>query len=361
MAFGFRSLLFGLVCVIPVTAVAIYEYRYATDRYHSDSAVAITQDNNSTQSFDLTVIGLPAVSDDKDALTLITFINSLDMLHHLEKELQLRQHYSDPSLDYFSRLPPEASQEQFRDYMNGYIVAEYDVTTHLISVHVQAFNREYAQKIVNAVIARSQTFVDNLNAHVTEEQTRFFETQLTASEVRLKEAQSALLKFQKENLLLTTDAEAAMVSSNIGALDKLLLEKQGELITKKRDLNDNSPIIQILKSEIETLTQQISAEKQKLSGNVTGGAVSELSAKFREIQFNLEFVENIYKANLAQLERSRLETIQRLKYLIVVTSPSLADASLYPNRLYLIGTALLISLMVYFILSLIVAIVREHA
>lgn len=361
MRLGFRFVLFMIVCIIPVALVAVYELRFATDRYHSEANVAITQDNNSTQTFDLTVIGLPAVSDDKDALTLITFINSLDMLQYLEKELQLRQHYSAPGLDWFSRLAPEASQERFHDYMTSYIVAEYDVTTHLISIHVQAFTRDFAQKVVNAILARSQVFVDKLNAHVTEEQTRFFETQLTASEVRLKDAKNALLEFQRQNQLLTTDAEAMMVSSNISELDKLLLTKQGELITKQRDLNDNSPVIQILKGEIETLTQQIAEEKRKLSGNVTGGAVSELSAQFREIQFNLEFVETIYKSNLAQLERSRLEAIQRLKYLVVITTPSLADASLYPDRLYIIGTALLISLMIYFIVSLVVAIIREHA
>ena len=198
MRFGFRSVLFVLAFILPVGIVGLYELRFATDRYHSDSAVAITEDSNSAQSFDLTVIGLPAMSDDKDALTLITFISSLDMLHHLEAQLQLRQHYSAPSVDWISRLAPEASQEQFHDYMSGYIVAEFDVTTHLISLHVQAFSRDYAQKIVNAVLARSQVFVDKLNARVTEEQTRFFETQLAASEVRLKEAKKELLKFQRE-------------------------------------------------------------------------------------------------------------------------------------------------------------------
>ncbi len=361
MRLSFRSFLFLLVFVLPVCIVAAYELRFATDRYHSDSAVAITEDSNSAQSFDLTVIGLPAISDDKDALTLITFISSLDMLHYLETQLQLRQHYSAPSVDWFSRLAPEASQEQFHDYISGYILAEYDVTSHLITVHVQAFSRDYAQKIVDTILARSQTFVDKLNARVTEEQTRFFETQLAASEVRLKDAKKELLKFQRENLLLTTDTEAQQLSSNIGELEKLLLVKQGELTTKQRDLNDNSPVIQILRSEIQTLTQQIAQEKQKLSGNVIGGAVSELSAQFKEIQFNLEFVETIYKANLGQLERARLEAIQRLKYLIVITTPSLADASLYPNRLYVIGTAALIALMIYFVLSLIVAIIREHA
>lgn len=358
---GFRTVFFLLFFVIPLAAIATYELRFVTDRYHSDASISITQDSNSAQSLDLTVIGLPAIADDKDALTLVTFMTSLDMLQHLEFKLQLRDHYSASNIDWLSRLPAEASWEDFHDYMSGYILVEYDVSSHLISIHVQSFNREFAQKIVNEILARSQEFVDNLNARVTDEQTKFFEKQLAVSEIRLKEVKTELLKFQRDNQLLTTDTEAAMINANIGALDRLLITKQGELTLKRRELNENSPTVQVLKAEIETLTQQISKEKRRLSGGTGGDAVSELDAKFREIQFNLEFVETLYKSNLTQLERARLEAVQRLKYLIVITVPSLADASMFPNRLFIIGTAAMLLMMCYFVLSLLVAIIREHA
>ena len=44
-----------------------------------------------------------------------------------------------------------------------------------------------------------------------------------------------------------------------------------------------------------------------------------------------------------------------------MTGPSLADASLYPARTYNIVTAAILLLMIYFVLSLVVAIIREHA
>ena len=360
MRLGFRTVLFFLVFIVPLSLVTLYELRFATDRFHSDSAISITQDNNNAPSLDLTMIGLPTVADSKDALTLIAYITSFDMLHYLDSQLQLRQHYSNPDIDWWSRLPAEASLEDFHAYMQNYIVVEYDSTSKLISIHVQAFARDYAQKIVNTILARSQVFVDTLNARLTVEQTRFFQSQLATSEARLKEAKNELLKFQRENSLLTTDTEAAMINANISELDRLLITKQGELTIKQRELNENSPVIQALKAEIETLGQQLNQEKARLSGG-GGAAVSELDSKFRDIQFNLEFVENIYKSNLTQLERARIEAIQRLKYLIVVTTPTIADASLYPNRPYIIATAALILIMVYFVLALIVAIIREHA
>lgn len=152
-----------------------------------------------------------------------------------------------------------------------------------------------------------------------------------------------------------------MITASLGTLNGLLISKEGEMQVKRRELNENSPVVQQLKAEIDTINKQIDEEKQRLAGGETGSPVSELAAQFREIQFNLEFVETIYKSNLGQLERARVEAVQRLKYLIVVTTPSIADASMYPDRPYNIGTALLIMLMIYFIISLIAAVVREHA
>ncbi len=360
MKLSFRTVFFFISFVLPLAAVAIYEYRYATDRYHSDAIVNITQGSNSAPTLDLSILGLPAAADSKDALTLITFINSMDMLQYLEDKMRLRKHYADSNVDWWSRLSADASLEDFRDYVTGHIVVEQDQDSHLITIHVQAFSREFARDTVSAILERSQIFVDNVNARITEEQTRFFEKQLTITESRLKEAKGTLLKFQRENRLFSTEVEATMVNSNIASLEKLLIDKQGELNTKVKDLNENSPVIQILRSEIDTIKKQLAEEKERLSGG-SGSAVSELDSQYREIQFNLEFVGTLYKSNLTQLEQARIEAIQRLKYLIVVTQPSLADSSLYPNRQFVMGTAVIILLMSYFVLTLMVAIIREHA
>lgn len=359
MRIGVRTVLFVLIFLLPLAAVTVYELQYATDRYHSESKILITQDANTAQTLDLSVIGLPMVASSKDALTLVTFIESLDMAQHLESKLKLREHYSNPDIDWLSRFDQTQSEEQFLEYLASYLTVSYDIESQLVTVHVQAFQREFAQQMVNSILERSQEFVDKLNAGVTREQTAFFEKQLVAAEGRVKEAKEELLKFQRDNRLFSTDSEAMMVTTNIGTLEKLILEKQGELTTRLKELNESSPTIQLLRTEIETIKQQLAQEKDRLSGT-SSAAVSELDSKFREIQFNLEFVTNIYKSNLGQLEQARLEAVQRLKYLVVVTNPSLADSSLYPDRPYIIGTAILVLLIIYFILSLVVAIVREH-
>jgi capsular polysaccharide transport system permease protein len=353
-------ILFLVLFILPLLGVVIYEFRIASNRYNSDASLIITQETGAMPTIDLTAFGLPSPSDSKDVLVAIEFIASADMLNYLDQQLQVRAHYSDSKLDWWSRLPASATMEDFRDYMASYIVPTYDATSNIIRIHVESFDREYSQKVVKLILERSQVFVDKLNNRVTTEQTRFFERQLGDSEQRLREVKQQLLKFQTENRLMTTDAEATMINANIAQIQTALLSKQADLATLTKQLNANSPVIQILQSEIEALNKQLVDERNRLSGG-SSGAMSELDAQLREIQFNLEFVTGVYKSNLTQLETARIQAAQRLKYLIVVTTATIADESLYPNRPYVIGTAAMVLIMVFFIMSLLTAIIREHS
>jgi capsule polysaccharide export protein KpsE/RkpR len=57
----------------------------------------------------------------------------------------------------------------------------------------------------------------------------------------------------------------------------------------------------------------------------------------------------------------KFEAAQRQKFLVVVTQPSIADESSYPDRPYAIATAAIILLVAYFVISLMAAVLRERA
>lgn len=360
MTLSYRSVLFLLVVIIPLGLFSLYETRLASDRFHSAAAISVTEDEKTLPTLDLSSIGIPGAGNDADAMTLVTFMTSPDMLNYLDDRIGLKKHFSDNAIDWWSRLPKDAYQEQFYDYMSWLLSVEYDQVSHLIKIEAQAFSREYAQTIVKVLLERSQEFVDRLNAKISSEKIKFLETQLAAADERLRNAKAEMLEFQRQNGLLTTDAEASMVTATIASLKSELISKQGQLDVSLRDLDEDSPTIKRMRAEIETLKTQIKNEKDHLSVGSSGSSVSALSAQFAEIQAEVLFLDGLYKANLTQLEAAKVEATQRLKYLLVVTSPSLADASLYPARGYNVATAAVLLLMIFFVLSLMVAIIREH-
>lgn len=353
--------LFLLVFVLPLAALAYFQLFIATDRFQSEALLIITEERSGSTTFDVSFLGLPASGDDKDAKVIQEFISSRDMLRYLDEKLQVRSHYSSASVDWYYRLPNTASFEEFHEYMAGYLEVLYDTESKILHVTVQAFDENYAKALLDAVIARSQEFIDKLNERVTNEQTRFFDVKLVESEARLKEAKDALLRFQKDNRLLTTESESQLVLANITALEQLLSKKRSELDAIVNDFSPTAPRLTTLRSEITALEGQVRMEKERLSGSATNSSISDLDAQYREIQLNLEFVTTMYKSNLSQLEQARIEAARRLKFLIVVAQPSLADESRYPDRLYILGTAAIILLVAFFVISLLTTIIREHA
>jgi len=352
--------LFLIVFVIPLLALTYFQLFIATDRFQSETSIIITKENSSVATFDVSFLGLPSSADDKDAKVISEFITSRDMLKYLDEKLQIRSHYSASRVDWYYRLPNTASFEDFYSYMQNYVAVSYDGEAKILHVSVQAFDENFAKAVLDAIIARSQEFIDKLNERVSNEQTRFFDVKLIESEARMKEAKETLLKFQKDNRLLTTASEGTLIMANIGALEQELSKKRSELDSVGKDLAPTAPRLISLRSDIDALEGQVRLEKERLSGNETS-SISDLDSQYGEIQLNLEFVTTMYKSNLAQLEQARIEAARRLKFLIVVAQPSLSDDSQYPNRPYILMTAAVILLVAFFISSLLLTIIREHA
>ncbi len=354
--------LFLSLFLIPLAIVAFYEVFVATDRFESVSSIIITEERTAGPELDLSLLGITGTSSDKDALVLKEFIESRGMLTFLDEKMDLRQHFSSSKVDFITRLGKDDSFEEFHEYYLNFMIVEYDIESKILRFSFQAFDRQYAQEVVKIILARSQAFTDRLNAEVTREQLRFFDDQIVKSEKRLREAKDRLVEFQRKYGILSIETEVTTIMTTITGLEQVLATKQSELEARQQGITDpDAPQLVTLRREIKALADQIKKEKARLAGSGNETALSELDTEFREIQLGLEFNTNIYKANLSALEAARLEAARRLKFLIVVAEPSLADESEFPDRPYIIATWAMVLLIFYFVTSLIVAIIREHA
>jgi capsular polysaccharide transport system permease protein len=358
--FTANRILFVILFIVPLVIVVFYEMVIASDRYQSEASIIISQENTGATTFDVSFLNLPSSADDKDALSVIEFIMSRDMLHYLDEKHHLRDHYSSSRVDWLVRLSNTASFEDFHDYITNWLVVTYDTTSKIIRLQLQTFDENYSKAVLDSILAKSQEFIDNLNAKVTAEQTRFFDEKMVESEARLKEAKQALLTFQQANRLLTTESESTVILQNISALETELAKDRSEYESLSKTLTVNAPRLQQMQSDISAFENQIRTEKERLSG-VSTSSMSELNAQYQDIQLNLEFVTTMYKSNLSQLEQARIEAARRVKFLVVVAAPSIADESQYPYRPYIILAATGVLLAVYFIGTLLLTIVREHA
>ncbi|TOE68174.1 lipopolysaccharide biosynthesis protein, partial [Vibrio parahaemolyticus] len=69
-------------------------------------------------------LGVQTATSDNQLLK--AYILSNDMLAYLESQLALREHYTSSGIDVFSRLPENASLEEFADYYKKHIKVDID-------------------------------------------------------------------------------------------------------------------------------------------------------------------------------------------------------------------------------------------
>ncbi len=359
-SFSVSKLLFLVLFVVPIVGITIYEYIFATDRFESTASVYIIEEAAQNSPLDLSLLGITNTGSSRDILVLKAFIESQALLSKLDGKLALRKHFSNEKADFWSRLEGDASREEYLEYYLGRVSTEFDDEAQLLKFSVQTFNREYSRDVLKFILKESQIFIDRLNENVSSSQLKFFENEVKESEIVLAEENKKLRAFQKKNNFLSTEVAAKAIVGTIAVLEQALAQKKSELASRRGLLSEDSPTLRRMRAEIGALNEQIKGANDRLAGGKRG-SVSDLDAQFREITLLIEFKTLRYKANLDALAKARVEAARRLRFLTVVSPPTLADESLFPDRPYVIITAAMIALMIYFIASITLATIREHA
>lgn len=201
--------------------------------------------------------------------------------------------------------------------------------------------------------------MNEISHSLANEQQAFFQKEVSLAEGRLKDVTGQLLAFQNENGLLSATEQGAALSGILNELQAELVRNQTELQTLSSYLNSRSPQVVALKQKIAALESQLVKEKARLASK-GGNAVNDLVAKQQELQLELDLATQAYSATLMALEKARTEASRKIKQLVVVSSPQLAEDARYPRVGYKLTNILLVLLMLFALVRMIRATVREH-
>lgn len=347
--------------LVPIFVVFFYWMIWATDRYHSESRIIIRDAGSVNGGIDsLSLIG--SISpEQKDALLVKEYILSWDMLAHLDQQLNLREHYSQPRIDFLSRMSPDASRESFLSYYREFIYINFDDLSSTLHLEVQAFDREMARDIAQAVIEQSETFLNLIGNELAQEQMTFVNTELERARASLKSAKMALIRFQEVNNTFSPQQKSEAMMGLISSLEADIARSEAELKEQGAYLVEDAPQMVAVRARINALQNQLAEEKRRLVGSTkTDSTISKVNAEYQDLLLSIGFATDIYTAVLTSLEQARLEAYQKLKHLVVVDPPVLADDSEYPARLHSLITSVVLILILYALAVMIYATIREH-
>jgi capsular polysaccharide transport system permease protein len=179
------------------------------------------------------------------------------------------------------------------------------------------------------------------------------------AERRLAAAQAATTEFRQRERALNPTRSAEIAVGTIGALEAEATRLRTELQTLLGVARPGTLQIQNLRERIAAVEQQILAERARLADAQQG--VTQQMAGFDRLQLELDLANRTLQAAVTGLEAATTNAQSQQIFLQRVVEPNLAERSLYPRpllfTLYTLGGLTLVYGMVW----LLVAGVREHA
>ena len=353
--------IFFFTVVLPTVLATVYFGLIASDVYVSESRFVVKSPQRQTQTTIGALLQNTGFSRSQDdTYSVHDYVLSRDALRELDQQLHLRKAFSSPRIDVINRFPGlgrDESFEAFYRYYRSHIAVDYDTVSSITVLYVRAYAAEDARNFNDLLLQMSERLVNNLNNRSRQDLIQVAQNEVQAAEERSKNAAVALSGFRSRQSVFDPDRQSALQLQGVAKIQEELLAAEGQL-AQLRQLSPNNPQVAALKSRVDTLRKSMADE----SGKVTGaqGSFTSKSSNYDRLLLEKTFAERQLATALAALETAKHEAERKQLYLERLVQPNLPDASMEPRRIRSIAIVFVLGLILWGVVSLVVASVREH-
>jgi capsular polysaccharide transport system permease protein len=352
----------GAFVVLPTVLAAIYYAAIATSQFESYAIFSVqSSEMRPSLGVDGLLAGLASTGTGHDALAVRDYVLSRDMLSRLDKEQGFISHYKASGNDFFSRLSGDASFEDAYEYFGRKLYADYDQVSGSVTLRVRAFTPEKSRAIARAALDYSEEMVNRLSERERRDRTAYAEAEVKKAESRLATARKAIVELQQkhEDFNPLQSATAAMTIRT--GLEAELAKARAELMQLRSFMQDSAPQVLAAGEKVKSLSAQVAGESRKLVDPTKPNGLNNSFADFEAAMVEKEFAQKAYESSMATLEVARADADRQHRYVAVIATPSLPDESTYPHRIRSVLTAFLVSFLIWGVLTMMAAAVKEHA
>lgn len=348
-----------LLALIFTLLSVLYWNLLATERYVSQAYVVLDSPQVASSGFNLQSL-LSGSAGISDLLLLREHLLSVDMLHKLESQTNLREHFSQTSVDRFTRLSSaQVPIESLHRYIKRRVQIEVDEYAQLLRVRVEAFDPQMAQHLTQLLLDEGEAHMNRLGQRLAAEQVRFLENQVQQQRRHYDQALEELLAFQNETGLISPEITVRSISQVVATLEGQLATEQARRRALLSFHSPSSSQIRHLDAEIQALREQIEEERNRLA-QASGDALNALTSTYQMLEMQLRFATESYSAVLQALESTRIEAARQLKQVSVLQAPHLAEYAIEPRRVYQSTVYALIAFFIALMTHMLVLIIRDH-
>ncbi len=355
-----KHFLLLLTVIIPTTVSIVYFGLVASDVYISESKFVV----RSPQKPAATGLGALLQSSgfaksQDDVYTVDDFMTSRDALSVLDRSMNLRTVYGAPA-DLVSRFGGpfgNSSFEELYKYFGDKIKITQDSSSSISTLQVRAFSAADAWKINEQLLEMSEALVNRMNERGQGDLVHYAEKEVAEANESMRRSADELAAYRNKQGIFDTDKQSALQLQQVSKLQDQLVATISQLNQVKALAPDN-PQIPVLETQRNTLQTEI--EKETLGVAGSRSSLSTQSADYQRLQLNNAFAEKQLGAALASLEQAKSDAYRKQLYIERIVQPNKPDYALEPRRFFNILATFALGMIIWGVLSMLIAGVREH-
>ncbi|OYZ87741.1 MAG: hypothetical protein B7Y07_03195 [Halothiobacillus sp. 24-54-40] len=345
-----KNRLFLIIVVIPTLISIIYFGLIASKVYISESTLVIrTPEKSSPSMLGQILQGVGFSTSQNDAYTVKDYITSRDAMETLIKKMDLKQQFEKNSIDPFNRFGGfiywKNNLEEFYKYL---------------TLKTRAYTAKDAQEMNSLLLAQSEDLVNKLNDRGQRDMIDFAQENLDKAEMKAKEAALAVGKYRNEFGVINPEKQSTIPLQQIAKLQDQLIATQVQIM-QIETISKGNPQLPSLRQRATLLKNEIAKETAHVAGaGANNKSLASKAVEFQRLSLDSEFADRELVSAMASLQQARTQAQRQHIYIERISEPNLPDASTEPKRFQDILATLLLTLIIWGIVSILNAGVREH-
>jgi capsular polysaccharide transport system permease protein len=356
-----RVVLFAVVVALPTIVAAVYYLLIASPIFVSEARFLVrTAAPPPAGGLNSVLVGVGLAPGSTDAYAVHEYIMSRDAVNELSKAQNLRARLGRPGADLLSRFPRPfegASNEELYRAYKRFVSVSYDVTTGVSSLQVEAFSPADARNIAETLLSGGERVVNQLNAQAERDAVEQARLEVLDSQARITESQNALTGFRSRERLIDPGRASAANLELVGRLSEELAGLRAERAGLAASA-PQSPQLPALDNRIKAYQREIDSEQSKVAGE--NNSLAPKIGQYERLVLDRDFAGHTLTSAMTALETARQEARHKRLYLQRIVNPGLPDAAMLPRRFRGLSVVFITALLVYGVLILLLAGLREH-
>lgn len=355
--------LFIYVVVLPTAVAILYFGIIASPVYISESRFIVYSPSQHISSSGLSSLlsGLSGSSSMTGTYSVHDYIESWDAMMAVNRAYNLKEVYGNSDIDIFGRFGglfyPSSSYVKLLRYYQSMVTDNLDNTSGITKLKVRAYSAADAQKINALLLQKSEALINQMNDQARENAVSYAQQDVIKAEVRVNQATVALAEYRNEHTVFSPKPQSRLQLKLISQLQEQVISEKAQLAAILQHAPQN-PQIPVLRSGIAALVSEVDKEKAKVVGGK--GSLASKDPAYVRLSLAEKLATKILEAAVTSLEQAEVEAQKQQLYLEPISRPNLPDAPQEPHRVRDILGVLVLALVVWGVLSILIAGVREH-